>query len=415
MPILPCFGPIYHAPMFSRRRFLLAGFGAAMAAVLAACGAAIRSVVPSTSVAPTPSPSVPLTPAPTVTPAPSVAVTPLRTRIARLLLVGFRGLTPDEARPTLDDLAQRGLGGVVLFSVDQLSGGPRNVASPDQLRTLVEAIAAAGQVAPIVAIDQEGGLVARLGPDHGFAPTRSAASLGATGDPRVTRDAARAMAETLRSVGVTLNLAPVVDLAINPTNPIIAGVERSFSADPDAVIAHATAFIEAHREVGLRCAIKHFPGHGSASGDTHQGVVDVTDVWSEVELRPFEALVGPSLADAVLTAHVFNARLDPDHPATLSRTIVTGLLRERIGFDGPVLSDDLQMGAIRQVHGHDEAIALALEAGIDLLLIANQLVYEPDAVIRTVDVVERLVREGRIDEDRIDASVERVDRLRTVP
>ncbi len=398
--------------MLSRRRFLIAAAGATLGAAVAACQAAMRSVLPSSS--PTPSPTATPHPStsPSPIPSPSDPGASLRTRIARLLLVGFRGLTPDESRPILDDLANHGLGGVILFSVDHLSGGARNVSSPDQLRALTAAFGDAARVSPIVAIDQEGGRVARLGPDHGFADTRSAASLGATGDPELTRAAARAIAATLSSVGVTLNLAPVVDLAINPTSTIIAGLERSFSADPDVVTAHATAYIEAHREMGIRCAIKHFPGHGSATGDTHQGVVDVTNVWSEVELRPFEALTAAGLADAVLTAHVFNAALDADHPATLSRPTVTGLLRDRIGFDGPVISDDLQMGAIRDAYGRDEAVALALEAGVDLLLIGNQLAYEPDAVVHTIDLVERLVRDGRINEERIDASVERIDRLR---
>jgi beta-N-acetylhexosaminidase len=264
----------------------------------------------------------------------------------------------------------------------------------------------------LVAIDQEGGLVARLGPAHGFPATRSAADLG-RGDPDVTSAAAGAMAETLAAAGINLNLAPVVDLATNPDNPIIAGVQRSFSADPDVVIAHATAFIQAHHQgASVACAVKHFPGQGSASGDTHLGVVDVSDAWTEAELQPFAALIEAGLPDAVLTAHIFNAKLDAEHPATLSVPTITGILRERLGYDGPVISDDLQMGAIREAYGHDEAVALAIEAGIDILLIANQLVYEPEVVERTIDLVEGLVRDGRISEARIDASSERILRLK---
>ena len=325
-----------------------------------------------------------------------------------MLLVGFRGLTADAADATRQQIAAGEVGGVILFSVDQLSGGQRNVDSPEQLRGLVDALAAAAPGAPLtVAIDQEGGMVARLGPTYGFPVTSSAARLG-RGDPSATAAAARAMAETLTSVGVTLNLAPVVDLAVNPDNPIIAAVERSFSADPDVVIAHATAFIEAHHDLGVRCAIKHFPGQGSATGDTHAGVVDVTDVWSDTELEPFAALVTQRLPDAVLTAHIFNGRLDPDHPATLSRPTITGILREQLGWDGVVISDDMQMGAIRDAYGYDEAVALAIEAGVDILLIANQLVYEPDIAPRTIDMIEGLVRSGRISEERIDASYRRI-------
>ena len=207
---------------------------------------------------------------------------------------------------------------------------------------------------------------------------------------------------------MTLNLAPVVDLAVNPDNPSIAAVDRSFSADPGVVIAHASAFIEALHAGGVSSAIKHFPGLGSAGADTHLGVVDVTDVWTDVELEPFRTLIRDGLPDAVLTAHIFNARLDPDHPASLSSATVNGLLRGDLGFDRAVISDDLQMGAILDAYGFDEAVALAIEAGIDLLLIANQLVYEPDVATRVVDLVEQLVLNGRISEERIDASYRRV-------
>jgi beta-N-acetylhexosaminidase len=395
-------------PMLSRRRFLLRGLVGALGAILAACAAVIESAAPRSGSEPPRSTAT----APAATPNPSTSDAELRARIAQMLLVGFRGLTVDEAGPTVRDIADRGLGGVLLFSVDQLTGADRNVRSPDQLRDLVAGLHAAARRVPlIVAIDQEGGQVARLGPRNGFPATPSAAAMG-RGDPADTRSVAGAMAATLAEMGVTLNLAPVLDLAINPTNPVIAAVERSFSADPAVVTAHATAFIEGHHEHSVRCSVKHFPGQGSATSDTHLGVVDVTDVWTDRELEPFAALVGAGAADAVLTAHIFNAALDPDHPATLSRATVTGILRDQLRFDGPVISDDLQMGAIRDAYGYPEAVALAIEAGVDLLLIANQLVYEPDLVADTIAIVERLVRDGRISHARIQEAVDRISRLR---
>ncbi|HEX7067544.1 MAG TPA: glycoside hydrolase family 3 N-terminal domain-containing protein [Candidatus Limnocylindria bacterium] len=396
--------------MLSRRRFLIAGLVTGVGALLAACAAAVESVLPSATASPsaTPSPSPSATPSPTPSPSPSPVGPSLRERIGQMLLIGFRGLTADAADATRQQIAAGEVGGILLFSVDQLTGGPRNVDSPEQLRGLVDALSASAPASPLtVAIDQEGGMVARLGPAHGFPATSSAATLG-QGDPSATAAAARAMAETLRSVGVTLNLAPVVDLAVNPENPIIAAVERSFSADPEVVIAHASAFIQAHHDIGVRSAVKHFPGQGSATGDTHAGVVDVTDVWTDVELEPFAALVGRGLPDAVLTAHIFNGRLDPHHPATLSEPTITGILRQQLGWDGAVISDDMQMGAIRDAYGYEEAVALAIEAGVDILLIANQLVYEPDIAPRTIEVIEGLVRDGRISEERIDASYRRI-------
>jgi len=337
----------------------------------------------------------------------------LRQRIGQMLLVGFRGLTIEEAEPTRSLITSGELGGVLLFSVDQPTGGDRNVESPEQLQELVSGLSAAAPpgVPLLVAIDQEGGQVARLSPTHGFPATPSAAEMG-RGDPGTTSQTARLMAQTLASAGVTLNLAPVVDLAINPDNPIIAALDRSFSADPDVVIAHATAFIEGMHGIAIRCAAKHFPGQGSATGDTHLGIVDVTDVWTEQELEPFAALSDSGEADAILTAHIFNANLDPEHPATLSQPTVTGILREQLGFDKVVISDDLQMGAITDAYGYEEAVALAIEAGIDILLIANQIVYEPDVVARTLDIIEGLVHDGRIDEARIQASVDRILRLK---
>jgi beta-N-acetylhexosaminidase len=391
--------------MLSRRRFLVSGLLGLVSVVAAACAAAVQSSFPSASSAlPTPT-SPPPTPQP---PSPSPVGPTLRERIGQMLVVGFRGLTPDEAEPVRALVADGTLGGVILFSVDQLTGGPRNVESPDQLRTLVAALSGAATTVPLlVAIDQEGGQVARLGPSHGFPATQSAADLG-RGDPSETAAAAAAIAATLTDVGVTLDLAPVVDLAVNPDNPSIAAVDRSFSADPAVVTAHARAFIEGLHSGALTSAIKHFPGLGSAGADTHLGVVDVTDVWTDVELEPFRALIRDGLPDAVLTAHIFNANLDPDHPASLSAATVDGLLRGDLGFDGAVISDDLQMGAILDAYGFDEAVALAIEAGIDLLLVANQLVYEPDVATHVVDLVERLVTDGRLTEERIDASYRRI-------
>jgi beta-N-acetylhexosaminidase len=401
----------------TRRRFLKVAGWTGIAAALAACdiGRVSPSTVPSGSAAPTPS----ATPTATPTPSPTATATPgltLRQQIAGMLLVGFRGTTADEASATVADIRDLGLGGVVLFDFDTPTGRPlRNIVSPAQLTELVAALReAAGDRPLIVAVDEEGGRVARLDPDHGFPATLSAAELGARNDPGFTRARATELATTLRGVGIDLNLAPVVDVDLNPSNPIIGALDRSFGADPGRVVEQAEAFVAGHREVGVRTALKHFPGHGSATGDTHLGVVDVTSVWQAVELEPFRRLVTDGLTDAVLTAHVFNAALDPEHPATLSRPIVTGLLREQLGWDGVVISDDMQMGAIRAQYGYPEAVALAIEAGIDLLTIANQQVYEEGIVGSTIDLIEGLVRDGRISEARIAESTARLAAFSTV-
>jgi beta-N-acetylhexosaminidase len=289
-----------------------------------------------------------------------------------MLLVGFRGLTVESAGEFVSDIQDRNLGGILVFDTDQPTHSKvRNVESPAQLTALISGLQSLAGTPLLVAIDEEGGLVARLDQRHGFPPTISAADLGARGDVTFTRQAGTQIAETLASVGVNLNLAPVVDLNVNPNNPIIGSLGRSFSADPAAVTAHAEAFVEGHRSVGVLTTLKHFPGHGSSNGDTHLGVVDVTDTWSEVELEPFRSIVNDSLADAVLTAHVFNSKLDPEHPATLSQPTITGILRQQIGWEGVVISDDMQMGAIRQAYGYRDALRLAILAGVDVLTIAQ--------------------------------------------
>ena len=338
----------------------------------------------------------------------------LQARIGQMLLVGFRGLTVSDEHPIVQDIRERSLGGVVLFSYDRPDGSPaRNVASPAQLKALNESLQAAAATLLLIAIDQEGGKISRLPEGKGFPPTLSAQSLGRTNDLAHTREQELAMAETLAGVGINLNLAPVVDLNSNADNPIIGKLERSFSADPAIVTSHALEFIRAHHERGVQCTLKHFPGHGSSAHDSHLGVVDVTESWSRNELEPYAAIIEAGAADAIMTAHVFNAKLDPRYPATLSKPIITGILRGELNYDGVVFSDDMQMGAITQQYGFDVAIAAAIDAGVDILTLANNTVYEEGIAARALGVIERLVRSGQVSETRIDESFRRIQRLKS--
>jgi beta-N-acetylhexosaminidase len=341
---------------------------------------------------------------PTATPGPT-----LRDRIGQMLLVGFRGLTVSQASEINADIQSRNLGGILLFDTDQPTHSKvRNVESPAQLIALVSGLQALARTPLLVAIDEEGGLVARLDQRHGFPATTSAADLGARGNVAFTQQAGKRTAETLHAVGVNLNLAPVIDVNVNPTNPIIGSLGRSFSSDPAVVTAQAEAFVKGHRGVGVKTTLKHFPGHGSSTGDTHLGVVDVTSTWSATELEPFANLIRDGFADAVLTAHVFNAKLDPKNPATLSEPTIGGILRRQLAWDGLVLSDDMQMGAIRKAYGYTAALRLAILAGVDVLTIAQQQVYEVGIVGHTIDLIEGLVLAGSITEARIDQSFARI-------
>ena len=329
----------------------------------------------------------------------------LRAKIGQMLLVGFRGTDADSASAVLADISDRGLGGVVLFSVDQPTGSAvRNIVSPEQLAALTTTLqdAAASQCAAAGSAPGRDGRGGRPGGPPRRRPWLPADDLG--GGPRragkmsVTQQAGERIAETLRLVGITINLAPVVDLNVNPTNPIIGALGAPFSADPRVVTAQARPSSRPP-VVGVLTTLKHFPGHGSSTGDTHLGVVDVTDTWSPVELEPFRNIVDDGLADAVLTAHVFNSKLDPGAPGhPFAAPTITGILREQIGWDGVVISDDMQMGAIRQAYGYKDALRLAILAGVDVLTIAQQQVYEPGIVASTIDLIEGMVGDGRIPE-----------------
>ncbi len=344
-----------------------------------------------------------------MSPSPSPAID-LRRKIAGLLVVGFRGLTLADA-PWVADALAGGLGGVILFDRDQLTGGSRNVGSPAQVARLTRDLrAAAGNRAIAIGVDQEGGRVTRLGPAHGFPAVASEATIGA-GTTAAARTWAEGIAATLAAAGIDLNFAPVVDLDVNPSSPAIGALDRSFSADPDVVVRMAAIEVAAHRAAGIRTTLKHFPGIGSSTANTDVAFVDVTATWTRIELEPFQRLVAAGNADAIMVGHVLNGQLDPDLPASLSPAVVSALLRGTLGWDGVVVTDDLQATAVLDAYGLEEAALLAIDAGDDLLLIANQQAYQPDVVERIVEAVADAVTQGRLAESRIDASLARIGRL----
>ncbi|MBI2782140.1 MAG: glycoside hydrolase family 3 [Chloroflexi bacterium] len=359
----------------------------------------------------TPSQATPgTTSAPTSESSPTAPPLPLRQRIARLLVVGFRGLEVAATDPIARAIALDGLGGVILFDRDEVVG-TRNVESPTQVRRLVADLRAlAPERELIVAIDQEGGLVTRLSPKYGYPAVESQASIGAKSATAV-KAWADTIAGTLADAKINLNFAPVVDLNVNPTNPAIGALHRAFSADPKVVARDAAIEMTAHRVRGVRTALKHFPGLGSASTNTDFGVADVTATWHDVELDPYRDLLGGGLVDLVMAAHVVNGQIDPSAPASLSRKTVTDLLRAQLGWEGVVVTDDLGAAAITTAFGFEDAIGLALNAGNDLLLFANQHEYDPALATRVIDVVERLVGQGTVPEARIDEALARLQRL----
>ncbi len=292
-----------------------------------------------------------------------------------------------------------------LRSRQQLTGNKRNIISPSQVKKLVTSLRNAAPGPLIVSIDQEGGLISRLNPSNGFPATKSEAQIGAINQTAQTVAWAQGMVESMKSIGVTMNFAPVVDLNINKNNPAIAKLGRSFSANPDVVVSNATTEIKVHRAGGIKTSIKHFPGFGSATGNTDFGVVDVSKSWRRSELEPFQRLIKTGMADSVLVAHLLNTQIDPSRPMSLSKKAITDLLRGQLGFKGPVVSDDMQATGITKKYGHDEALSLALQAGMDLLVYANQQQYDAGIVEKTLDAAVKLVKNGTLTEAQIDAAV----------
>ncbi len=315
--------------------------------------------------------------------------------IARLFCFGFDGLTlPDHLRPLLE----ADLGGVILFR--------RNLQDVEQICRLTAELhfAAAGPL--LVGVDQEGGRVTRL-PAPFLAPP-AAAVLGAVHDNTLTRDLARAVGRELKAAGFTWNLAPVLDVHTNPANPVIG--DRAFSHDPDRVAFVGVAVIQGLTEAGLLATAKHFPGHGDTTADSHLSLPESPQSgprWRAVEFVPFRQAIRADVP-LVMVAHLHCPALDLEAPSSLSHAVLTGILREELGYNGVVVSDDFEMAAIAAHFDIGEAAVRFLEAGGDLILICQDAARQRAAMA----AVETAVRNRRITEARLLASLDRIARLR---
>lgn len=345
----------------------------------------------------------------------------LRNKIGQMLIVGFSGCEVHDKSPVAEWLSHDGLGGVILFDKD-LSAGTygKNIKSQAQIKHLIEqlnhyAIKVVDEhhhdLPLLVAIDYEGGAVDRLTRVEGCMRTMRAIDMAKLSDEALDAEFSH-MAETLNSLGFNLNFAPVVDLHMHEDKGIIGALGRSFSDDPDAVIRLARHFVDVFQRYGIASCYKHFPGHGSALGDTHEGFVDVTETFDPKELTPYYQLVdNVNQPTMIMTAHVINKHLDSDGlPATLSREILTGLLRDKMGFQGVIISDDLQMQAIAHHYSLEDALCLTINAGADMVIFGNQLGNHTAPEV--IDCIERLVVEQKIAPQRIEEAYQRVVHLK---
>lgn len=327
----------------------------------------------------------------------------LAEKIGQLFLVGFAGDVLTPGHPLAADIADGYLGGVILFDRLVAHGkDTNNIIDAEQVAELTASLQNLAKEKLLIAVDQEGGRVSRFKKERGFPETPGAATLGGAIDCTLTADSARQTAAMLRRAGVNLNLAPVVDLNVYPENPIIGRYGRSFAAEASVVAAHAAAWIAEHRRQGIGCCIKHFPGHGSSRADSHLGFVDITDTWREEELEPYRLLLGREPAPAVMVGHLFHKKFDQLHPATLSQATLRSLLRGSLNFRGMVVSDDMQMKAITSRYGLAEGCCRALAAGVDLLIVGNNLDHDPQIFNTLRAAVLAAVNRGELTEERID-------------
>jgi beta-N-acetylhexosaminidase len=329
-------------------------------------------------------------------------------KIGQMVIIGLEPNVLAKDAGILKEIKEGKIGGIVLY---EKNIAPTN--SKATLKKLISDMQESAEIPLFISIDEEGGKVHRLKEKYGFFSMVSAAYLGKLDNVDSTFHYNLKLAKLLTELGINLNYAPTVDVDLNKENPVISKIERSFSADPDVVTKHAKACIDAHHAQGVKTIIKHFPGHGSAANDTHLGVANVTNQWNIVELMPFRDIIQSGKVDAVMTAHIVNCHLDKDClPATLSKTVVTSMLRNLLQFNGVVFSDDMQMNAIRNQFGTEKSVKMAIEAGVDVIMFANNANKDRISGAEVHAIIRKLVDNGEISEERINESYERIMALK---
>jgi beta-N-acetylhexosaminidase len=320
--------------------------------------------------------------------APGFAAT-LEQMAGQMIVVGFSGNdAKDKSVQALsDEIAKGDIGGVMYLKT--------NVKSLDAVKAMnAQFRAASPDLPPFITLDQEGGVVERLTKDVGFKETDSAERIAAANSSETAERIYAGMAKSIAELGFTVNFGPVADLAINPDNQVIAKYGRSYGADPKTVAIYDAAFIKAHQAAGILTSLKHFPGHGSSTADSHEGFVDITKTWTPVELEPYKLLFAAGYREFVMVGHLYHADYSGDGsaqlPASLSPDWIGKVLRGELGFTGAVISDDLEMGAIRDHFSLKETVTRAVRAGVDVLLFSNTAKYRAELgdEIRAILVAE---------------------------
>lgn len=329
--------------------------------------------------------------------------------IAKMVILGFNGTNINENSQIYKDV-KAGLGGVILFDKDPNDKiKAKNIVNKEQLQKLTKNLQNISKQKLLISIDQEGGVVQRLKSEAGFVNTLSALKIATKGED-FAKNSYKALALDLKNVGINLNFAPVVDMALNDKNQVLVKKERTYSSSSDIVIKYADIFIKEQKKQNIISVLKHFPGHGSSLADSHLGFVDITKTWSKKELEPFKYFISNKSAKMIMSAHVFNSNLDKNHPATLSYNVNTKLLRDELKFDGVLISDDMQMSAISKHYNLKQSVTLAINSGVDILLFANQLAV-PISLEKIVSTIYSQILSEQISLDRIIQANRRIDKL----
>lgn len=332
----------------------------------------------------------------------------LDTKIGQMIMIGMKGTSVGTKSSIYNYVAQGKVGGILLYEYNV-----HKTQAKTKMTALCSRLQNASKIPLLISIDQEGGAVNRLKTKYGFPVMPSAYYVAQRGDNTYAITVANRIAGTLQSLGINVNYAPVMDLH-NPSCPVLGKRRRCFSSNPNTVARMGEIYVDAHRNKNVLTVLKHFPGHGNSKTDSHLGIADVSRYWKPNELIPYQKLIKRNKVDAIMTAHIINTQLDPSKlPATLSKKIITGKLRTKMGYNGVIITDDMQMGAISKYYGFKASIKKAILAGVDILMFSNNIPgasrYSASNVHATI---KKMVLSGEIPRSRINESYNRIIKMK---
>ena len=333
--------------------------------------------------------------------------------VGQLIIAGFRGDKVSDNSNIVRYIKEYNLSGVILYDqdIEKNKLGSRNIKSPAQLKMLTDNLQSISDNPLFISIDQEGGNVDRLHSSYGFPEFPSWQHIGLLDNGLMTKQFAKSMSETMTRAGININFAPVLDLDYG-SETYIGKLERAFSGNPKKVIEHSKIFIDTLKNDNIISCGKHFPGQGSAKGDTHQGFIDISNTWSVADLLPYTELIESKCLDMIMVSHVFNNKFDAELPASLSHETITSSLRNDLNFQGVIICDDPSMRAISDNYEYEDMFVLMINAGIDLLCLGNNLNFDPKCIPAAVNAIRNAVEKERIHIDRINESIKRINSLK---